>query len=182
MILENDGLANRYLYAWSNHFYIMTKIIPAFLLISFLALGAFAQTEREDVDAVLDSIHRLASEADFEGYFGLYSEGAIFMGTDADERWTITEFKEYAKSSFESGRGWTYVKTERNIYFSADHNTAWFDEKLENDAYGDCRGTGVLTKIDGLWRVTQYNLTVPIPNPLLREVAGMIKDLNAAVK
>ena len=153
------------------------KVLFAVLIAVFLVTPSAAQSDHEAVDTVLDNIHKMASEADFDGYFGLYTEDAIFLGTDAEERWSIEEFKGYAKPSFDQGRGWTYVKTERHIYFSADHNAAWFDERLENDAYGDCRGTGALVKIDGVWKVSQYNLTVPIPNSLLRKVAGMIGEL-----
>ena len=101
------------------------------------------------------------------------------MGTDATERWTIDEFKGYARPAFDRGTGWTYVMTDRNIFISEDGNTAWFDELLENDGFGQCRGTGALVKIDGAWKVSQYNLTVPIPNDLLRKVAGMIGELKS---
>jgi len=153
----------------------MKRIICVSTLI-FLTFGAFAQTDEDAVSAVLDDIHRLASEADFDGYFGLYTEDAVFLGTDATERWSISDFKQYAGPAFERG-GWTYVMTSRNVFVSGDGNTAWFDERLDNAAFGDCRGTGALVKIDGVWKVAQYNLTVPIPNELLRPVAGMIRDL-----
>lgn len=152
------------------------------LLLVSLVLSApvsLAQSEEDAVSTVLDDIHRLASEADFEGYFNLYTEDAIFLGTDASERWTIDEFKQYAQPAFDRGSGWTYVMTERNIFISEDGNTAWFDERLENEGFGECRGTGVLVKIDGIWKVSQYNLTVPIPNELLRDVVAQIRALDS---
>lgn len=140
-----------------------------------LVLPARAQDDEAAASAVLDAVHRLASEADFEGYFALYTEDAIFLGTDATERWTIADFKRYARPAFDRGTGWTYVMTERHVHVSADGRTAWFDERLQNAAFGECRGTGVLVKQDGNWKVAQYNLTVPIPNDLLRNVAGQIR-------
>ncbi len=151
------------------------------LLVSVILTAplSLAQSEEDAVSAVLDDIHRLASEADFEGYFNLYTPDAVFMGTDAAERWSIAEFKQYARPAFDRGSGWTYVMTERNIFLSDDGNTAWFDERLENEGFGECRGTGVLVKVDGVWKVSQYNLTVPIPNELLRDVVAQIRTLES---
>ena len=145
------------------------------LLTTLLVLPTRAQDDEAAASAVLDAVHRLASEADFEGYFALYTEDAIFLGTDAEERWTIADFQRYARPAFDRGSGWTYVMTERHVSVSADGKTAWFDERLENAAFGECRGTGVLVKVGDNWKVAQYNLTVPIPNDLLRNLAGQIK-------
>lgn len=156
----------------------MKQVSRALIALSlfFVILPSQAQSPEEAVSAVLDDIHRLASEADFEGYFNLYTPDAVFMGTDAAERWSITEFKQYARPAFDRGSGWTYVMTERNIFLSEDGSTAWFDERLENEGFGECRGTGVLIKVDGQWKVSQYNLTVPIPNELLRDVVAQIRE------
>ena len=150
-----------------------------FVSLFLMAPVSLAQSEEDAVSAVLDDIHRLASEADFEGYFNLYTSDAVFMGTDATERWSIAEFKQYARPAFDRGSGWTYVMTERNVFLSDDGNTAWFDERLENEGFGECRGTGVLVKMDGAWKVSQYNLTVPIPNDLLRDVVAQIRALES---
>ncbi len=127
---------------------------------------------------VLDDFHDAASKADGTRYFSLFAEGAIFLGTDGTERWTVREFKAYANPSFDQGRGWTYTKKSRHIYFSPDGNTAWFDEALENTNYGECRGTGVLINSEGAWKITQYNLTVPIPNSLASSIVDMIRNEN----
>ncbi len=150
----------------------------AFLVILMLALAgsSFAQTADEQaVSGVLDALHDAASKAQFDSYFGLFADDGIFFGTDATERWTIAQFKAYAKPSFDKGRGWTYHKTERHIYLSSDGRTAWFDEKLDNANYGDCRGSGVLVKEGGAWKIAQYNLTIPIPNDLARDVVAQIR-------
>lgn len=159
----------------------MKQVSRALLALTFLLSvpASQAQSAEEAVSAVLDDIHRLASEADFEGYFNLYTDDAIFLGTDASERWTIAEFKQYAKPAFDRGSGWTYVMTERNIFISDDGNTAWFDERLDNEGFGECRGTGALVKVDGEWKVSQYNLTVPIPNELLRDVVAQIREFES---
>ena len=61
--------------------------------------------------------------------------------------------------------------------FSEDKKTAWFDELLMNQSYGECRGTGVMVLENGAWKIAQYHLTIPIPNELAREVVSMIRKL-----
>ena len=146
------------------------------LVTSLITVSVWAQDHSKAVNLVLDDIHKMASEANFEGYFNLYTDDAIFLGTDATERWTIEEFKGYAKPSFDRGRGWTYTPTERHVFVSPDGKSAWFDERLQNEGYGECRGTGILLNVNGTWKVAQYNLTVPIPNDLLRNVVGQIRE------
>jgi hypothetical protein len=148
-----------------------------------MVAAAGDETNAEDaVDQVLNTLHRAASDADGEIYFSLFAEAAIFLGTDATERWSVDEFKAFAEPYFSEGRGWTYSKTERHIYVSADSRTAWFDEMLWNEIYGTCRGTGVLILVDGKWRFTQYNLSIPMPNDLTRELTAKIKEFDGLPK
>ena len=42
--------------------------------------------------------------------------------------------------------------------------------------YGNCRGTGVLVKLDAGWKIAQYNLMFPIPNDIAKDVIKMIKE------
>jgi len=132
------------------------------------------------VGEVLDSLHRAASAAEGELYFSLFSEDAVFLGTDATERWTVDEFNAFARPYFDTGRGWTYEVKERHIGFAEGGATAWFDEMLWNEHYGTCRGSGVLVLANGGWRISQYNLTIPIPNVLARRVARQIRDYESS--
>jgi hypothetical protein len=129
--------------------------------------------ERAAVDSVLTQLHEAASQGDWPRYFGLYAPDAVFFGTDATERWSLQQFRDYATPT----RGWTYRMTERNIFLDADASTAWFDERLWNEGYGESRGTGVLVRGDSGWKVTQYNLTFPIPNDLAGEFTARIKAM-----
>ncbi|MHC4415793.1 MAG: nuclear transport factor 2 family protein [Planctomycetota bacterium] len=130
----------------------------------------------EAVATVLDDLHDAASKADGERYFGLFAPNAVFLGTDATERWTLAMFREYASRRFEQGSGWTYHVRQRRVSVSGDGNTAWFDESLHNEKYGTCRGTGVLVRRKGAWKVAQYNLTIPIPNEIALDVVRMIRE------
>ena len=155
----------------------MRHLVILALLTLVLAQAVHAQSDEETaVAAVLDDLHEAASEADGERYFNLYADNAIFLGTDITERWTIDAFKAYAQARFDQGTGWTYTPQSRHLYFSPDKKTAWFDEILHNERFGECRGTGVLVKIDDQWEIAQYHLTVPIPNALLYRVVDMIRE------
>jgi len=101
---------------------------------------------------------------------------AVFLGTDVSERWPKAVFREYAINS----NGWVYVPRERHINFTPDANSAWFDEVLDNASYGTSHGTGVLIKTNEGWKITQYNLTFPIPNALSKKFTDEIKDWEAS--
>lgn len=131
----------------------------------------------EAVEATLDRFHRAASAADGEAYFDLFHPDGVFLGTDATERWTVAEFREYARPHFERGRGWTYTPLERHVTIGAGGATAWFDERLHNEGLGETRGSGVLVLVGGHWKVAQYNLTIPVPNDLADEVVERIRAL-----
>lgn len=145
-------------------------------LVSVVAAAGEMADERAAVDDVLTSLHRSAAQADGDFYFSLFASDAVFMGTDASERWSVDDFKAFAEPYFSQGRGWTYHMEDRNIFVASDGRTAWFDEALRHDIYGTCRGTGVLVLTDGAWRIVQYNLTFPIPNDLAREFAERIRE------
>ena len=104
------------------------KLIILFLLLTTPLIKADDQLA--ELDALLDGLHLDAHEANFETYFARYSSDAIFLGTDKTERWTIKEFKEYAKPAFADGHGWTYTVVDRN--WEGEVTTRWADEILFN--------------------------------------------------
>jgi len=154
--------------------YIITLLLTANLTLA---------NETEKVAAVLDELHRAASKAETETYFNLFTEDAVFIGTDVNEFWSIEQFKAFAKPYFDKGKGWTYLLKNRNIYFSKSGDSAWFHEILFNESYGTTRGTGVLSndKETG-WRISQYHLTIPIPNDLAKGLTEKIKEFEENYK
>lgn len=130
-----------------------------------------------DVKAVVDDWHNAAAEADFERYFGHFADSSsIFMGTDATERWNVTEFKAYSKPYFDRGTAWNFTPLTRHVYISENGKTAWFDEELSTPNLGPSRGTGVLVLKNEVWKIAHYNLTVPIPNPIMGDVKKQIEE------
>jgi hypothetical protein len=145
-------------------------------LVAFSVAAGDHQGAEEAINGVLSSFHQAASDANGDLYFSLFADNAVFLGTDATERWSVDEFKAFAEPYFSEGRGWTYTGTERHVYVSEDGNTAWFDEMLWNETYGTCRGTGVLVLTVQGWRIAQYNLSFPIPNDLSTDITSRIKE------
>jgi hypothetical protein len=129
------------------------------------------------VAAALDAFHAAAAAADEAGYLGLFAPDGVFLGTAEEERWTVEEFRAFVHPYFSQGKGWTYTPRpgRRHIGLSPDASIAWFDEVLDNAKYGECRGTGALRRIDGKWRIVQYNLMIPIPNEIAPKVVEMIR-------
>lgn len=154
------------------------------ILTAFAATPARAATPEQDITAVLDALHAAAARADGPAYFALYTPDATYLGTDAAERWSLTEFKGYAMPYFSKGQGWTYVPRERHITIAPVdcRCVAWFDELLDSQSYGTSRGTGTLVLTPDGWKVSQYALTFPIPNDLAHGMTDQIKAFEAKGK
>ena len=146
----------------------MKNIVP--IIILFLSQNNWAQ---DDLDVLLNGLHLDAHKGNFESYFDRYSTDAVFLGTDKTERWTIEEFKAYAKPAFSDGHGWTYAVIERN--WEGDGNLRWFDEILLNEKLGHCRGTGVVELVNGEWKISHYALTMLVPNSIAAEVGSQTR-------
>jgi hypothetical protein len=154
----------------------MLAAAPGEIVAVFASLREATPLRETTPGGVLDDFHDAASKADGPRYFGHFAPDGVFLGTDAGERWSVEEFRRYAEPYFSKGRGWTYVPFKRHVMLNDRKDVAWFDEKLRNETYGECRGSGVLVLVEGKWRVAQYNLTVPVPNDLLAEVARQIRE------
>lgn len=150
----------------------MNKIIILFLSLTLLSCNTSvtnSKTDKSRIISTLDQWHQAAAEAEFENYFSLLTDDAVFMGTDATENWNKTEFMAFAKPYFDKGKAWNFTAMERHIYFDATGNMAWFDELL-NTQMKICRGSGVLVKVDDEWRMKQYVLSMTIPNGLSNDI------------
>ncbi|MGD9692015.1 MAG: nuclear transport factor 2 family protein [Phycisphaerales bacterium] len=150
-------------------------LIGASLTLTRVQARQDVSMDKAYINRVLDAMHDAASKADGQAYFSYFDEGAVFLGTQSDERWAIPEFKEYVLPRFAEGKGWTYIPTTRHIYLNDEGTAGWFDEFLSNEKYGNCRGTGAVVKKNFEWKIVQYNLTVPIPNDLLPQFVESIR-------
>jgi hypothetical protein len=120
-------------------------------------------SDETQINTVLDSWHKAAAEAQFDTYFGMLADDAVFIGTDATENWKKPAFQAYAKPHFDKGKAWSFTALERHVYFDKSKKTAWFDELLDTQMKV-CRGSGVLVKIGGEWKIKHYVLSMTVPN------------------
>lgn len=144
------------------------KVLSCCLLL--LTLVAKAQmTEKQKINEVLDSWHLAAANADFDAYFGKMTMDAVFIGTDAMENWQNEEFRTFSKPYFDKGKAWSFTAVQRNIYLNEDRSFAWFDELLDTQMK-ICRGSGVLKKVNGQWKIAHYVLSIAVPNENVDEL------------
>jgi ketosteroid isomerase-like protein len=142
----------------------------AFLLCSaFTVITTSEDKDKEKINSTLDGWHKAAAGAKYNDYFNFMTDDAIFIGTDATENWNKTEFQAFAKPFFDKGKAWNFTVLERHIYFDKTGKVAWFDELL-NTQMKICRGSGVLVKIGGQWKIKHYVLSMTVPNDNVEEV------------
>jgi len=119
-------------------------------------------------------MHEAAARADGGAYFDHFADDAVFLGTDATERWDMRTFHAYADPRFVAGKGWTLRAVRRSVTVSDDGTFAYFDEDLDGTRLGAARGSGVLALQSGRWKVEVYNLALTIPNDRFAEVRALV--------
>ncbi len=133
------------------------------------------KSDKETINSVLDAWHNAAAEADFDAYFDKMTQNGVFLGTDATENWQNQEFRNYSKPFFDGGKAWSFSAIERNIYLNEEKNFAWFDELLDTQMEL-CRGSGVLQKVNGEWKIAHYVLSIAVPNENVSALVALKKD------
>ena len=150
----------------------MKKVLAVLVVLTLSGCKSMMENQtisKESINITLDSWHKAAAEANFNDYFNLMTDDAIFIGTDATENWNKTDFQVWAKPFFDKGKAWDFTAVDRHIYFDKTGEMAWFDELL-NTQMKLCRGSGVLVKIGNEWKIKHYVLSMTIPNDNTNEV------------
>jgi ketosteroid isomerase-like protein len=143
----------------------ISLLFTIIMVSSFKPIAASNDTgkDKQLISAMLDSFNMAAGRANYNTYFNFYTSDAIFIGTDATERWNKQQFMVWAKPYFDKGKAWNFKALERHIYLDATGNLGWFDELLQTQMK-ICRGSGVVVKKGNTWKVQQYVLSMTIPN------------------
>ncbi|QBF81947.1 hypothetical protein EXU30_03965 [Shewanella maritima] len=128
------------------------------------------EKDRQLINSLLNQLHESAETADWHLYFSLYHDQAVFIGTDATERWDMKLFRQYAEKT----QGWRYELQSRKLIKVGD--TVVFDEQLYSESYGVSRGTGAMVWTPQGWKVLQYHLSFPIPNDKAKRITSLIKQ------
>ena len=127
------------------------------------------------LDKVIDDWHEAAANANFESYFDAMDQSFIFLGTAPGERWDKVQFALFSKPYFDKGTAWDFKPSNRVWMYSKNKKVAWFDEDL-NTWMEDCRGSGILIRKKGEWKLAYYNLTVLIENEKVNEFIQLRKQ------
>ena len=164
----------------------MKAIITIGLLCTIIVVSSFthkttdAAKDKQLIAAMLDSFNVAAGKANYQAYFNFYTSDAIFIGTDATERWDKTQFMVWAKPYFDRGRAWNFKALERHIYLNAKGDLGWFDELLQTQMK-ICRGSGVVVKQGNTWKVQQYVLSMTIPNSKVDSIVAIKAPIEDAL-
>lgn len=180
--LNFSNLCSKKISVFDKIFPIFIKTNPMKKLLFTLALItqlSFAQ-DKQAINTMLDNWHKAATDVQFDNYFSYLSDDAIYIGTDATENWNKKQFQAFAKPYFDKGRAWSFTALERNIYFSKDGKTAWFDELL-NTQMKICRGSGMLVKVKNTWKIKHYVLSMTVPNDNSDEVTKIKAPIEDAL-
>ena len=153
------------------------------LILSFFACNTKTVVISEDdktnqtqtINQFLNDWHKAATDSDLDAYFNKMSDDAIYLGTDASERWTKDKFYKFCKPYFDKGKTWDFKPKNRTVYFSENYKTAWFDETLDT-WMGECRGSGVLLYKKKVWKIIHYNLAVAVPNDVIKEYIDLLSE------
>ena len=160
----------------------LTKILFYFVLIMVFTECKTTKinklSTKENLSTIISNWHIDAANANYYNYFNRISNNGFYIGTDQSENWTKKEFQEFAKPYFDKKNTWNFNTITRNVYFSKDKNTAWFNELLDT-WMGTCRGSGVLELEKNEWRIKQYVLSVTIPNTQIKKVISIKKEVNS---
>lgn len=161
----------------------MKKILAVLIVLTLSGCKSVMENQsiaEANINVTLDSWHKAAATANYEDYFTLMDDDAVFIGTDATENWNKKAFQAYAKPHFDKGKAWSFTALERHIFVDATGKTAWFDELL-NTQMKICRGSGVLVKIGKEWKIKHYVLSMTIPNENSDEVIKVKSALEDAM-
>lgn len=148
-----------------------------------IPLQALGTASHKSPETLLDRLHKAAAESNLEDYFACFDKNGRFIGTDASENWSASEFMVYASPHFKSKNGWEYrpLKDSRKLsYINAGqvvNSVCLFDELLESVSFRIiCRGTGALVFNEEResWLLLSYHLSFPIPNEIAEETCKRI--------
>ncbi len=137
--------------------------------------GAEERPAVRAIDSVLTAWHQAAATANAKVYFDCLTADAVFIGTDAGERWTRKEFEKWARPYFERGSAWVFAARERHIRLAAGGRLAWFDELLDSKSYWPSRGSGLVVKTAAGWKIAHYVISFTIPNSVTREIQPIVE-------
>ena len=142
------------------------------------ALAVFAPAKaspQAEAEAVLDSLHRYASEAALEPYLSLFTEDGVFSVRTAASAGPWPSSPPTSRLALRPVRGGpttprsaTWISARTGPWLGL---TRWWWAR----AWGRAGERGVLRKTADGWRIAQYSLTLLVPNDLAQSVVDRIQ-------
>ena len=153
------------------------RLIFAMAVALSVNAGFAQQGANAELNRFIDGWHQAATDADADVFFGDMADDCVYIGTDASERWTKSEFISFAKPYFDRGKAWDFKPYDRDLHVTSDGKIAWFSELLTT-WMGVCRGSGVLVHTNAGWRLKQYQLSVTVPNDLISDFISLVDNFD----
>lgn len=155
---------------------LMTAMFALWLAVLPACHAAPAAPElAREVNAFIDAWHDDAANARM-AYFDKIALDGVYIGTDRSELWTRDEFKAWSRRFFDAGKAWSFKATRRNVYASSDASLIWFDELLDTPNMGPCMASGVVRKTAKGFEIVHYQLSLAVPNPLMKSIRELISQ------
>lgn len=133
---------------------------------------------RAQVAGFIDGWHDDAAHAR-PAYFDKMAPEGVYIGTDRHEIWQREAFRAWAKPYFDKGHAWAFKAVQRNIYFSPDRRLVWWDEQLATQM-GICQASGVLRNGPDGMAILHYQLSLAVPNEVMKQILPVIGDWEKA--
>ncbi|MBF4983904.1 nuclear transport factor 2 family protein [Nonlabens mediterrranea] len=151
----------------------MKRILLLLTAILLYSCGSYKGIATDSIEKSINDWHHAAATANYDDYFNLMTNDAVFIGTDATENWQLKEFKIFSKPYFDKGKAWSFTPLERHVY--QHNNVVYFDELLDTQM-GICRGSGILKKEDGVYKIAHYVLSIAVPNENVASLTELKKQ------
>src|SRR5689334_20109688 len=152
-------------------------IFMAFALSASAGIACVAQSQNVDIHTFIDNWHKAAAAANADLFFASMADDCMYIGTDKTERWTKEQFRTFAKPYFDKGKAWDFKPYDRDLHVTSDGKSAWFSELLTT-WMGVCRGSGMLRKTKQGWKIEQYQLSVTVPNDIIKDFITLVGAYN----
>lgn len=161
--------------AISNQNKVYFLLLSAFLLLSCRPSERFLlpSSDLTAITHTLDEWHAAASLGDSSGFFSRMTPDAVYIGTDATERWTRTSMGKDLGKHFDGKKAWHFIASNRHYAATGNPNVIHIDENLQT-WMGPCRGSGLVRKINGKWYISLYNLANTVPNAHIKEYVSLL--------
>jgi ketosteroid isomerase-like protein len=158
-------------------YFILALFLPWLIACKSSSSTTASAVNEKEINALIDNWHRAAAEAKGDDFFDALAPHAVYIGTDASERWTKDQFYSFAKPYFDKGKAWDFKPYDRDLHVTSQGDCAWFSELLTT-WMGVCRGSGVLRKTPNGWKIEQYHLSVTVPNDIIRDFISLVDSHN----